>query len=183
MLGAFRMRLLLVCAALLSDSAVGAAENALMFPVPKGAEKAAHVVLVPGVAEQDYFWITAEYPATPALEHYSKLFSGWKQCGDPSKGWDGYGDMSHGNNRYLHNFVRHWVSPANDRVVTVLFQYQSKGIESRRMPDNKNQFVAVIQHRAPDASAHLASIDVKCPKAPNTTVETDARKSGARGSP
>lgn len=175
------MRLLFVCTAFVT-SALAAPAN-MMFPLPQGATKPDHVVLSPRIAEQDYFWMKADYPATPALEHYSKLFAGWTECGDPAKGWDGHGDLSNGNNRYLHNFVRHWISPANDRAVTLLFQYESKGVESRRRPDNDNQFVALIQHRIPDASAHFASIEVKCPKAPNSTVERGARKSGTRPSP
>ena len=176
------MRLLCVLIAVFAATAVATAGKT-MFPVPTGAEKPDHVVLSPRIAEQDYFWMKADYPSTPALEHYAKIFANWRKCGTPEKGWDGYGDLSSGQNRYVHNFVRYWVSPANDRAVTVLFQYQSAGVASRKRPDNDNQFVAVIQHRVRDAVAHFASIDVQCPKAPNTTVERDARKSGARPSP
>jgi hypothetical protein len=175
------MRLIFICAVFASSAF--AASGKMMFPVPEGASKPDHVVLSPRIAEQDYFWMKAEYPGTPALDHYTKLFAGWTPCGDPAKGWDGYGDMSDGQNRYLHNFVRYWISPANDRAVTLLMQYQSKGVEFRRRPDNDNQFVALIHHRVSDASAHFASIDVKCPKTPNSTVERDARKSGARPPP
>ena len=177
------MRLLCILIALLSAQAAGASDKKTMFPVPPGAEMPAHVVLSPRIAEQDYFWMKAEYPATPALEHYAKLFASWRQCGSPEKGWDGYGDLSDGQNRYLHNFARYWISPTNDRAVTVLFQYQSPGVDTRRRPENDNQFIAVIQHRVRDAAAHFASIDVRCPKAPNPTVDSDARKSSARGSP
>ena len=171
------MRLLCILATLLAVQVAGASDKKTIFPVPTGAEKPAHVVLSPRVAEQDYFWMKAEYPATPALDHYKKLFANWQQCGMPEKGWDGYGDMSNGQNRYLHNFVRYWISPANDRAVTVLFQYQSAGVANRKRPDNDNQFVALIQHRVSDAAAHFASIDVQCPKTPNSTVERDARPS------
>jgi hypothetical protein len=176
-------RLLWILAAGLSTVALGASDKKTMFPVPAGAEKPGHVVLQPRIAEQDYFWIKAEYPATPALDHYEKIFANWRQCGTPVEGWDGYGDMSHGENSYLHNFVRYWISPANDRAVTVLFRYRSTGAAHRKRPDNDDQFVAVIQHRVSDAAAHFATIDVQCPKAPNNTVERDARKSGARPSP
>ena len=177
------MRRFCILIALLTTSAGAASDKKTMFPVPPGAEKADHVVLSPRIAEQDYFWMKAEYPSTPALEHYAKLFAAWRQCGTPEKGWDGYGDMSNGQNRYRHNFVRYWISPANDRAVTVLFEYQSAGVAYRKRPDNDNQFVEVIQHRVRDAAAHFASIDVQCPKAPNPTVERDVRKSGARSSP
>src|SRR3989442_14195435 len=105
------MRLLCILIAVFTASAVAAPGKKTMFPVPQGAEKPDHVVLSPRIAEQDYFWMKAEYPATPALDHYAKLFSRWTQCGDPEEGWDGYGDMSDGHDRYLHNFVRYWVSP------------------------------------------------------------------------
>ena len=177
------MRRLCIFIALLATSAGAASDKKTMFPVPPGAEKADHVVLSPRIAEQDYFWMKAEYPLTPALEHYAKLFTTWRQCGAPEKGWDGYGDVSDGQNRYRHNFVRYWISPANDRAVTLLFEYQSGGVAYRKRPDNDNQFVAVIQYRVRDAAAHFASINVQCSKAPNPTVERDARKSGARPSP
>src|SRR6266567_4054206 len=168
------MRLLCILIALLVAPAGAASGKKTMFPVPPGAEKPDHVVLSPRIVEQDYFWMKAEYPATPALEHYVKIFATWRQCGTPEKGWDGYGDESNGQNRYLHNFVRYWISPANDRAVTVLFQYRSAGVAYRKRPDNDNQFVAVIQHRVRDAAAHFASIDVQCPKTPNLSLNPDA---------
>jgi hypothetical protein len=181
--GAFPMRHAWVLTSALIAGTAAASTNAMMFPIPAGAEKPAHVAMSPGVYEQDYFWIKAEYPATPALSHYEKVFAGWQRCRGKQEGWDGYGDISTAEHRYLHHFVRYWVSPRNDRAVTVLFQYQSKGANYRKRPDNGEQYVAVIQHWTSDAAAWLANIDVQCTKAPNNTVERDARKSGARPSP
>lgn len=151
-----------------------------MFPVPPGADKPSHVVLSPGVAEQDYFWLNAVYPETPALSHYAKVFANWLQCKPWEPEWWGYGDSANGANQYLHQFTRHWITPDNRQAVTLLFQYTSAGTAYRKRPDNDRQFVALLRHRVPDATAFLADIKVECPKAPNSTVERDARKSGAR---
>jgi hypothetical protein len=137
----------------------------------------------PGSYEQDFFWIKAEYPAVPALSHYEKVFSDWLRCRSKQDEWSGYGDISGAEHRYLHNLVRYWISPQNDRAITLLMRYESKGAQYRKRPDNQEQFVAVIQHWTADAAGWLANLDVQCPKAPNNTVERDARKSGARPSP
>jgi hypothetical protein len=141
--------------------------------LPAGAERPAHVAMAPGTYEQDYFWIKAEYPATPVLNHYKKVFASWHRCRGKHDDWDSYGDISTPEHGYLHNFVRYWVSPENDRAITLLFQYRSRGANYRKQPDNQDQFVAVIQHSTSDAAAWLANIDVRCPKAPNSTVERD----------
>ena len=168
--------------AALTAGSVAASSKGMMFPLPAGAERPAHVAMAPGTYEQDYFWIKAEYPATPALGHYEKLLAGWQRCRSKHEGWDGYGDMSTAEHRYLHNFVRYWISPQNDRAITLLFQYQSKGANCRKRPENQDQFVAVIQHWTSDAASWLANLDVQCPNAPNSTVERDTRKSGAQSS-
>ena len=81
--------------------------------------------------------------------------------------------LSGPDQRYLHNFVRYWVSPKNDRAVTLIFQYQSKGAEFRTRPDDDNQFVALIQHWTPNAEGFFADIDVQCQKAPNSAMDGD----------
>jgi hypothetical protein len=143
----------------------------LMFPVPAAAEKPQHVVMSPGTYEQDYFWIKAQYPATPALSHYEKIFAKWRKCRGKQEGWDGYGDISGTDPRYVHNFLRYWVSLKNDRAVTLLFQYQSKGVDYRKRPDDDKQFVALIQHWTPNAEKFFADIHVQCEKVPNSAMD------------
>jgi hypothetical protein len=154
-----------------------------MFPVPPGAEKADHVILQRSVAEQDYFWMNAPYPSTTALDHYEQVFSTWRPCKSSESGWVSYGDVANGASRFLHQFTRYWITPENNRAVTVLLQYESMGTSYRQHPDNDRQFVAVLHYRVPDAAAFLADLKVTCAKAPNRTVDTDARKSSARRSP
>ena len=155
----------------------------MMFPVPPAAESPSHVVLSPGVGEQDYFWLTVPFPETPALPHYSRIFSDWVECKPWRLGWDGYGDASNEQKRYVHRFARHWISRENDRAVTLLFRYESAGLEFRQRPDNDKQFVAIIKYTVPDAAAYFSEVKIDCAKAPNNTVERDARKGGARPSP
>jgi hypothetical protein len=157
--------------------------NTMMFPVPPGAESPSHIALSPGVGEQDYFWLNAPFPETPALPHYSQIFSDWVECKPWRPGWDGYGDASNEAKRYVHRFARHWISKANDHAITLLFQYESPGLDFRQRPDNDKQFVAVIKYKVPDAGAFFSEVKIACAKAPNSTVERDARKSGARPSP
>jgi hypothetical protein len=155
------MRHAWVLSAVLISGVVVASTDGMMFPLPAGAERSAHVTMSPGTYEQDYFWIKAEYPATPALSHYEKVFARWRRCRSKQEGWDGYGDMSTAEHRYLHNFVRYWISPGNDRAVTLLFQYRSKGANYRKRPENEDQFVAVVQHWTSDAAAWLLMLSVR----------------------
>jgi len=180
-LGALIVRTAVAVLAFLAAGVALAAKT--MFPVPLGAEKPDHVVLSPGVAEQDYFFMRAPYPVTPALSHYEKLFANWVSCKPWEPGWEGYGDAAKGANQYVHRFTRNWIASDNRLAVTLLFEYRSPGTAFRSRPENDNQFIAVIRHRVPNASAFFADIKVQCPKAPNSTVERDARKSSARPSP
>ena len=136
--------------------------GATMFPLPPDARRPAHVVLTPGSAEQDYFWLKALYPATPALGHYTKVFARWLPCEPQEADWRSFGDASNG--LFLHQFLRYWISGDNRQAVTLLFQYTSPGTAHRARPDNDNQWVAVLRHRVPDAATFLSGMDVECPK-------------------
>jgi hypothetical protein len=171
-LGALTVRRAAAVFGLIAATVAAAAD--MMFPVPAGAEKPAHVVLSRGVAEQDYFFIKAPYPQTPALAHYEKVFAKWVACKPWQHDWDGYGDAANGANRYVHHFTRHWVTTDNRQAVTLLFRYESPGTAFRNRPENDNQFVAVIRHRVPDARAFLSELKVECPKAPNSRLLPDA---------
>jgi hypothetical protein len=152
--------------------AATASADGLMFPAPPGAELSEHVILSPGVSEQDYFWIKASYPDTPALAHYSKIFDGWLECKPWKPGWDGRGE----DNRYIHRFVRNWINVENNRTVTLLFQYSSPGSKHRAHPDNDRQFVAVIRDLVPNAEWHFAQIRIDCTKARNSVIERGLNK-------
>ena len=135
---------------------------ATMFPVPPGARHPSHTVIDRGSAEQDYFWLKAPYPATPALDHYTKVFAQWIPCKPWEAGWRSFGDMQNG--MFFHQFSRHWRSADNKQAVTVLFQYTSPGIKDRPRPDSDNQFVAVLRYRVADAAAFFAETTIECPK-------------------
>lgn len=145
-----------------------------MFPVPADAEKPAHVLLSPGVAEQDYFFMKVPYPDTAVVAHYAKVFGNWVSCKPWNDGWESYADSANGANRFIHRFTRNWVSTDNHLAVSLLLQYESSGTASRPRPDNNNQFVAVLRHRVPDAKAFFADMRVQCPKAPNSRLLPDA---------
>jgi hypothetical protein len=145
-------------------AALQAIAAATMFPVPPGARQPSHVVLQRGSAERDYFWLKAAYPATPALDHYTKLFAEWLPCKPREQSWRSFGDDQKG--LFFHQLTRHWVSPDNKQAVSVLFQYTSPGSKPRSSPDSDNQFVSVMRHRVPDATAFFAETEVECPKAP-----------------
>ena len=174
------MRALTLVLALLMNTATA---GNLMFALPAGAESANHVVISPGVGEQDYFWLKVAFPDSPALPHYANVFSQWVECKPWQAGWRGYGDIANGANRYVHEFQRHWINKENNRAVTLLLRYESPGAKYRARPDNDKQFVAVISYRVPDAAGFFTEVKIDCPKAPNSTVERDARKSGGRPSP
>ena len=145
-----------------------------MFPVPAGAEKPAHVVLSPGVAEQDYFFMKVPYPDTSVVGHYANVFANWVPCKPWNDGWEGYADSANGAYRFIHRFTRNWLSTDNHAAVGLLLQYESPGTAFRPRPDNNNQFVAVLRHRVADANSFFADMKVQCPKAPNSRLLPDA---------
>jgi hypothetical protein len=133
-----------------------------MFPVPKGALAPSHVVITPGVSEQDHFSLNERFPGTSAIEHYRGLFAAWRPCTWATAGWSSFGDLSQGDKRFIHQFARHWVNRANDTAVTVVLRYTSAGAQQREVPDNERQTVVVIRVTAPDAAKQMAELGARC---------------------
>ena len=154
-----RRFLIAVLASLSAPFATGAD---LMFAPPKGALDASHVVLQPGVVEQDHFWLNEAYPSSSAIDHYSRVFTKWRACRSTEEGWSSFGDLANGPARFVHQLTRYWASPSNDVAVTVALRYTSSGFQHRENPDNNRQLVIVLRHKWPNASAELASMGVKC---------------------
>jgi hypothetical protein len=145
--------------------------GSMMYPVPTGAIDAVHDVLQTNVHEQDSFWLIQKYPSSTAVEHYQRVFAGWRNCYGPEREWWSFGDHSTGEDRFIHQLLRHWLNAANDTAVTVVLRYSSSGIEDRAVPDNERQFVVVLRHRQPDAEKYLNDNEVQCEKAPNNALE------------
>jgi hypothetical protein len=135
-----------------------------MYPVPPGAVGVSHDVLQPKVHEQDSFWLDERFPSSSAVEHYQRIFSGWRTCYGSDRNWWSYGDRSSGEERVIHQLSRHWLNAANDTAVTVVLKYSSGGSEQRDTLDDARQFVVVLRHRQPNAEKYLAEIEVKCDK-------------------
>ena len=134
-----------------------------MSPVPKGASEVGHVVLTPGVAEQDHFFLSEKYPGTTAHEHYERMFRGWRPCYWNQRGWNKFGDAT--SNVYIHEAVRFWVNPNNDTSVMVGLRYTSPGLQPRSEPESSRQFVVLVRHIVANAEKHLAELEAKCEKA------------------
>lgn len=145
-----------------------------MFDTPKNAEKPAHVVLVPSLSEQDYFFVTAAFPSTEALDHYNKVFASWTSCRAQEAGWLSFGDLSSGSPRFIHNLTRYWVSNNNKFAIAAFIRYTSKDTESRAQPDNSQQLVVVLRNKVEDARAFLSELSVTCPASSNPLVDRDA---------
>ena len=148
----------------LAIAASAAAAPKLMFPIPTGAVTPDHVVISPGASEQDHFWLNEEYPGTSAVEHYRKVFAGWRPCPGRHVGWETFGDRASGDDRFIHRQLHHWVNKANDTAVALVVQYSSKGSTYRISPDSNKQFVALIRITQKDASKTLAEMGAICAK-------------------
>lgn len=132
------------------------------FPVPSGAQDVRHFVLAD--AEQDDFWLDAEYPSTPALSHYARVFQTWRRCRGSMDSWQSYGDVAGARPEFVRIFARYWVNPANDRAVVVIFQYRTPTDDVRRAPPaGHKQHVTVVQYRGASAAEELAPMQVECP--------------------
>jgi hypothetical protein len=135
-----------------------------MFPVPKSAIEPGHVVIAPGVSEQDHFWLNEKYPSSSALEHYRRIFSGWRHCVTRDEGWESFGDQSGGREKFVHQRLRHWVNSSNDVAVTLALTYTSNGLKHRVSPESDRQFVVLVRVKQPNASKTLAEMGAKCEK-------------------
>src|SRR5437879_2710991 len=135
----------LVLTILLSAATSIASAADLMFPAPTRASGAAHAVIAPGVAEQDYFWLTEAYPSSTAMDHYGHLFEKWHRCRSRQEGWVSFGDLTTRPPRFVHQLARSWVNSSNDTAVTVSLRYQSSGEDARPAPENDHQFVFVLR--------------------------------------
>lgn len=157
------MRTLITAVTMLTSLSAQGAHTA--YPVPKGASEIGHVILQPGVAEQDHFFFAEKYPGSSAMDHYHRVFAKWRPCYWNEREWSSFSDLSGPKPQLIHRFVRHWASPANDIAVTVAIQYTSPGIAHQAVPANERQFVVVAIRRSTNAERDLAQIDAKCEKA------------------
>ena len=135
-----------------------------MYAVPEGAAEVRHDALQPGVYEQDSFVVTEQYPGTSVLEHYGVVFANWRACYGTERDWFSFPDQSGAEPQFIHELVRHWASPRNDEVVTLVLRYTSPGLESRTAPINHRQLVALARLSVPDAEKQLVQIGVTCEK-------------------
>jgi len=134
-----------------------------MFEPPKGATGGSHIVLQPGVAEQDSFWLDEAFPSSSAIDHYSRVLAKWRACHiDGGEGWLSFTDASTVPPRFIHQFSRTWVNPSNDVMVTVAVRYASSSLENRKVPDSRRQSVVVLRHKAKNASATILPKGAKC---------------------
>jgi len=135
-----------------------------MYPVPNGALEVGHVALQPGVYEEDHFFVTEQYPGTSALKHYASIFSHWRACHGAGDEWQSFADASGSEPHFIHQLIRHWVSPHNDVAVTLVLQYVSPGLAVREVPSSERQFVAVARLQHSDAEKDLVELGVNCAK-------------------
>lgn len=143
-------------------STAGAVQT--MYPLPSGATNVGHVALEPGTIEQDHFLVAEKYPGSSAMDHYGKVFSKWRSCYWNDRGWYSFGDASGEKPQFVHQLVRHWVSPRNDVAVTVLIRYTSTGLTYRAAPDNERQSVVVLRRKSKNAEKELGEIGATCDK-------------------
>jgi hypothetical protein len=133
-----------------------------MYPVPKGALEVRYDALQPGIYEQDSFVIDQPYPSEIALQHYQRLFAGWRQCAAEGSQWQSFGDMSSSERKYHHQLIRHWVDQGNGIAVTVALRYTSKGSNARSRPDNSLQRVTVLRLKTKNATEVVEKMGVVC---------------------
>ena len=141
-----------------------AASAEAMYPVPSGATNVRHVALQPGVYEQDHFFLAERYPGTAAIEHYAAILSQWRHCYIPDRQWESFPDASGAEHRTIHQLTRHWISPNNDAVVTLVLRYESPGLSEREVPTNDRQLVTLIRLRTANPQEHLDHLGATCTK-------------------
>jgi hypothetical protein len=147
-----------------SSVASVAAASKLMFPVPASAITPAHVVVSPGASEQDHFWLEEAYPGASAVDHYGKVFAGWRKCPTLNNGWVSFGEQSSSQARFIHQQLHYWVSKADDTAITLALRYDSQGSTYRIAPDSTRQFVVLLRLKQKNVSKTLAEMGAICAK-------------------
>lgn len=165
-----RRNRLLIFASIAVLTAPGLASAATMFEVPAGATGTAHVVVRPGLEEEDHFVLKETYPASSAVDHYSRILQSWRPCTSPRSQWSVFGDVSGGKEQTIYELSRHWVNATDDTALILVLKYTSAGIKKRphsntnTNPDNDQQYVVLIRYKGKNASRQFSEMGLTCQK-------------------
>lgn len=139
------LRLRVALCLTLSLAACAPPEVPTPLTAPAGATDLRSLPLEGGRAFQTDFILRAEYPANPALVHYTALLtSPWQPCDWSSARWQRFVDTSAGAPRVVHQRIDMWVNPAAGRSFTLAVRYYTAG-DAASEPANNVQWVVAVE--------------------------------------
>lgn len=141
----------------------GAVESDIALPTPPNAIDVKHAKWNDGYARQTYFTMRAEYPTSPAWDHYSKVVGQpWVPCTGADKGaWQSFLDGTKTPVVSVHQQMHAWVDPTGRRTLTLAIRYTSDRDFDRR-PDNNEQHVFLVEYRDVDVDNWKVQLQLTC---------------------
>ena len=147
------------------------AESPTSLPVPTQATDLEQRSVFEGSAFQTDFTVHAQFPASPARQHYLALVQApWVPCEwgpkETPEGWSSFLDATVTPLRTVHQQLQVWINPQSKRMLLLSVRYYSLG-RSIRNPDSDEQRVVVIEYFHQDLPETIAQLNLSCPVSKN----------------
>jgi hypothetical protein len=176
----FDLRLCTACLLMFAGPVAWAEATPTPLPMPPGAEEVREDSLNSGGSFRRSFVIRPKFPATPALDLYTKtLDSSWINCNWGSGDWEHFGDMTTTPPRTIHQKLHAWVNPKLHRILFFWARYQSVDRRIYDWPDNDRQLNVMIEGFHLDVHQYVDAMKLSCrglgdklPMPKTTPVET-----------
>jgi hypothetical protein len=140
------------------------AAEGVALPLPPQAKEVRNMN-PEGAWLQTSYVVEAKYPDAFVAQFYlSNVKAPWSQCFAEIPKWDSFGDVSNGNNRYVHQILMHWINRKERKLLLVAMRYYSTGSETRCEPENSSQYVAVAEYPEQDIEQAIELLKLKCEK-------------------
>ncbi len=133
------------------------------FVLPEGALDVARESAFEGAAFQTSFTLHAEFPANPALDHYSKIIGApWISCQWGESGWGRYIDVSRKPPLAVHQWLHMWVDESSRRTLALAVRYLSSAASPAEQPDSDEQQIVLVERTDQDIADAISTLQLDC---------------------
>ena len=150
-----------------------------ILPVPNGALDVRQIDLLEGRAHQTDFTLRVKFPASLALEHYSRVVpEPWIRCDWSGPEWQSFLDGTANPIHTVHQQLHMWVNRPAHRTLLLSTKYYSQGTRAPT-PTNDDQRVVVVEYFNDDIDETISRLKLTCPAKQvrsNSAAHPDARE-------
>jgi hypothetical protein len=140
------------------------AADGVALPLPPKAKEVKHIKVDGGWLQTSYV-VEEKYPDASVAQFYtSNIKTPWSRCFVGIPRWESFGDVSNGNNRFVHQRLMHWINRNEKKLLIVAMHYYSLGTETRSEPDTSSQYVTVAEYSEQDIEKAAELLKLKCRK-------------------